>query len=175
MLAINDTKVEKIFVSNDNMATFVCPACTKTKTADVSKYNNYHKAAKIRIRCACGNCHFVVLERRKYFRKRVNMQGACIWGDQEDEIKIPMMVKDLSCYGLRCEMTGSMSLETDDRLLVEFRPNSNKELFVRRDVIIRNLSDSHIGAEFSCKIDVDFLYSEPSVYTFPKQFRVVLP
>ncbi len=176
MTFTNDQKVQKVYVSNDSLGEFVCPKCGKTKIADVSKFKNYHRAVKIKVRCVCGHSHFVLLERRKYFRKKVKMPGSCVWGNGEDEIKIPMTVVDLSCYGLRCEMMGSRSLDIDGELLVEFHPSKKKEkVLVRRDVIIRNITDSHIGAEFNCKIDVDFLYSEPAVYTFPRQFWVVLP
>ncbi|MCP4106591.1 MAG: hypothetical protein GY749_13825 [Desulfobacteraceae bacterium] len=175
MMFTNNQKIQKIYVSNDNLAQFECPKCSKSKITDVSNYKSYHKAVKIKVRCVCGHSHSVLLERRRHFRKKVNMPGACIWGENEDEIKIPMTVIDLSCYGLRCEMTGSGSLDIDDELLVEFRPVKKKEVWVRRDIIVRNITDFHIGAEFNCKIDVDFLYSEPSMYTFPSQFWVVLP
>ena len=63
----------KVFINSENMATFACPSCKKTKTIDASKYKNTEKAVKVKCKCKCGHAYVAIFERRMFFRKETNL------------------------------------------------------------------------------------------------------
>ncbi len=64
----------RIYVTS-NFATFVCPKCDKGRTADVSKVLGTSAEVKIKCKCKCGYIFKAVLERRKFFRKHIELDG----------------------------------------------------------------------------------------------------
>ena len=62
--------MKKVFVSSDHTITFKCPKCNEPKTVDVSSYENLEKAERVKVKCACKNIYYVLIEKRKQFRKK---------------------------------------------------------------------------------------------------------
>jgi len=139
-------KEQKVFINNDNMATFVCPKCKKSTTADVSEYREINKAVRIQHTCSCGHSHTVLLERRKFFRKDVNIRGEYLL--HGETVKKSMTVQDISRSGLKIEMHQKEKLRPGDKLLVEFYLDNHQRTFIQKEVYVKTLSGLCAGTEF---------------------------
>ena len=140
---------EKVFVTEDNMAVFECPQCKKAKRVDVSRFKDTRQAAKIRVKCPCGHLYKAILERRKSFRKKVNFPGTYthVLPDYRED-KGGITVKDLSRSGAKIKLNTEKEFEIGDILLVEFQLDDSQRSRIKKDAIIRKISDSFIGLEF---------------------------
>jgi len=141
---------QKVFVTGDSMAVFECPECKKSKAVDVSRYKDIKQIIRIKVKCPCGHSFPVVLERRKSYRKEVNFPGSytCLLSGNKKE-KGVMAVKDLSRSGMKIKLNVKKDFKIGDNLSVEFRLDDQNRSFVKKDAIIRTISDQNLGVEFS--------------------------
>ena len=138
--------LQKAFIAKDNTATFVCPECQKSKTADVSKYKHIEKAVRVKISCPCGHSYSVLLERRKHIRKHLNLSGTFI--NKKNSERGYMTITDLSRSGLRIKLNSPQDLEPGDKLDLEFTLDDKLRSVVKREVTVRSVKNLSVGAEF---------------------------
>lgn len=144
---------EKVFITDDNKATFVCPNCKKTKTVDISPYKNLNKMIRIKLKCSCGNSHTVLLERRKHYRKKTNVPGEYTQVNSGEKKNSGMMtVKDLSRTGLKIQLDEKSNFKIGDRLMVSFHLDDKNQSPIRKEAVITNMKDSFVGVQF-CRLD----------------------
>ncbi len=136
----------KIYISNDNMATFTCPECSKSRTVDVSKYKHAETAIKVKCKCKCGCSYTAVLERRQYFRKETNFPGRYVTVRGEKGL---MTVVDISRSGLGIKLSSKPNFKIGDKLTVEFNLDDQPRSLINREVIIMSIRDLNVGTEFS--------------------------
>lgn len=144
---------ERVFITNNNMATFTCRRCEKTKTIDVSQYKHLNKAIRVKLKCPCGYSYTAILERRGSYRKKTNITGLyfkIVSGKKE--MRGNIIIKNISRYGLKLKFKEKPNLEIEDKLLVEFKLDNNMKSLIRKEVIIRNIDDKCIGVEF-CSVN----------------------
>jgi hypothetical protein len=67
--------IEKIYITSNQMATFICPECQNSKTVNVSQYAGLDNMVKVNVKCHCGYAYTSILEKRKQYRKDTNLQG----------------------------------------------------------------------------------------------------
>ncbi|MBF0119992.1 MAG: PilZ domain-containing protein [Desulfobacterales bacterium] len=144
----------KAFINIENKATFVCPQCNKTKVADVSKYKDIDQPIWVNCKCPCGHTYKVLLERRRHFRKEVNLKGRYIWGDKGGG---SLLVKDLSRSGIKFMVNFPPKFSSGDLITVEFTLDNQASSIVRKDVIVKNINKLIVGAEFTTQDHYDFL------------------
>lgn len=137
---------QKAFIANDNTATFVCPKCQKSKTANVSKYKHIEQAVRVKFKCPCGHSYSVILERRKHIRKQLNLSGNFV--NKKNSERGNMIITDLSRSGLRLRLNFAQELEPGDRLDLEFTLDDKPRSVVKKEVIVRSVQDLSIGVEF---------------------------
>jgi len=155
----------KVFMNEENIATFVCPKCEKSKTSDVSKYKDIDQAVKIKVRCPCTNVYSVLLERRKYYRKEVNLPGT--YKCSQKNLKGPMKVKDLSRFGLKFDAGSTHIVSAGDRISVEFTLDDSHKTVIQKDAVVRTVHDAIIGAEFRNVNDVSLADRRLGFYLMP--------
>ncbi len=76
-------KAEKIFLSDPDMAIFKCPECETARGVNIKKYKDLNKLVRFRVKCSCKHIYPVILEKRKYYRKFVDLLGhfrSCVPG-----------------------------------------------------------------------------------------------
>jgi len=141
---------EKVFVTGNNMALFECPQCNKGKSVDVSKYKDLRQVVRIKVKCPCGHSYKVVLERRKHFRKDINFPGTYthVLPDYNED-KGGMTVKDLSRSGIKIKLSVEKDFKIGDILSVEFRLNDKQRSLIKKDAVIRKISNPYFGLEFN--------------------------
>jgi hypothetical protein len=139
---------EKVFITDDNTATFSCPKCKRHKTTDVTKYKNIETSVRVKIKCPCGHAYDVILERRRYIRKNINLTGKFI--DLKNDEAGGMTVTDISRYGLRLRLKFQHTFDVGDKLLLDFTLDDKQKSFVaNKEVIVRSVKGVSVGAEFA--------------------------
>ena len=135
-------KVKTIHVSANNEATIVCDSCGEWKTANVARYVNLDKPVKIR--CSCKAVFSVIFEKRRFYRKKVNLYGTCsMHGIDEEHI----FIEDISSGGLGFKINRG-TVDKGDTLSVEFVLDDNARSTISENVIVRHVKDRFIGVEF---------------------------
>ena len=147
---------EKVYITSTMMATFVCPKCQKSKTANVSKYADLDKIDKVSVRCPCGYAYISILEKRKRYRKETNLPGSYSrYIDGKQMGGGLMIVKDLSTIGMKLQIDADNDCDVGDVIQVEFHTDDNQKAFIKKKVIIRNMNGPIIGTEFAPTEGVD--------------------
>jgi len=143
---------EKIYVNDDNKATFVCPKCKNTSVKDLTRYLRQKKPARLKARCGCGHSYEVFLEKRKKFRKQADLQGSykfsAINSDTQKHIG-SMTVKDISYSGLRIKLQVMPRFKVGDTLIVEFRLDDANRSQIKKKVVVKNMKGLSAGLAFS--------------------------
>ncbi len=140
----------KVFVSCEGRATFVCPQCECPRTVEVSRNAQLARASRVRVKCPCGHQYPVTLERRRFFRKAVNLSGSffhTVNGRHVDRGE--MAVLDLSRTGLRIRLNERRPLRVGDTLLVEFHLDDRQHSLIRRESVVRRIEGVDLGTEFA--------------------------
>ena len=143
--------VEQAFIAQDNTTKLICPQCGASKTENVSAYLNANKAVELTHKCRCGFLHTVLLERRQRLRKTVKLSGEYEGPLATDRLTTgPMIVKDISRAGLNFQINAEEKPDVvvGDRLLLTFHLDDNQKTLIRKEVSVRNIRGSHVGAEF---------------------------
>ena len=141
--------VEKVYITNENKATFICPRCEKTKTVDVGKYARIDQTVKVKSRCSCGHKWTAVLEKRKQYRKGAKLTGIYKYVADGSEIdRGTMKVIDLSAGGVKLKLEVNRGFKVGDNLQIEFKLDDKKQTLIKKTVVIRNVSESYYGTAF---------------------------
>ncbi len=141
---------EKVFIAPNQTATFTCPMCQKSKVSDVSKFIKLEKKLIIKAKCKCGHSFSSLLERRKHYRKEIDLMGTFVrYTASKPAGRGNMVVKDLSLTGLKFEVFGNHNLSVGDMLEVEFRLNDVKKTPIKKKVVIRTVKNASIGTSFA--------------------------
>lgn len=141
--------IEKVFITSQNTAKFVCPNCQKSRVADVSKYSNLNKEIKIRVKCLCGNKFTVLLERRKQYRKETNISGSFIhYIDSKATGRGLITICDLSLTGLKFKVDYEHLFSVDDVLEVRFLLDNPQRTLMHKKVIVKNINMPYVGSGF---------------------------
>jgi hypothetical protein len=145
--------IQSVFVNKENKAIFTCPKCTKAKTSDVSTLVLEKKKLSVRVKCPCGHIYSVILERRKYYRKKTSFPG--IFKLEQNPKEYFITVTNLSRFGLQFYSSESDKLQVGDRIGVEFRLDDKIRSLIRKKVLIRRMEGNVVGAEFCAPDEYD--------------------
>ncbi len=153
---------KKVFVNEQNVATFICPKCERAKSVDVSPYKDAQKAVRVKAKCSCGHHYSVLLERRKYYRKSTSLPGTYMMGKGS----YPMTVKDISRTGVKFNVKPPIRFKAGEELVLEFVLDDAHRSRIRQRVRVRSISGETVGAEFTVLDPSDFDYKAIGFYLF---------
>ena len=140
---------EKIYITPKKTATITCPKCRISKTVDVSKLVSLEKVLKVNGRCPCGHVFKSFIERRMHYRKELKLAGSFVrLVSGKSSGREDMIVRDLSLTGMKFEVYENLNFSEGDVLQVEFRLDDVKNTLIKKQVVIRNIKNSCIGAAF---------------------------
>ncbi|MBT8351812.1 MAG: PilZ domain-containing protein [Deltaproteobacteria bacterium] len=159
--------MQKVFVSSDHTITFKCPKCNEPKTVDVSSHENLEKAERVKVKCACGNIYFALIEKRKQFRRTTNFPGTFthIVSDIPKD-KGTMVVTDVSRTGLRIKINTKRDFFLGDKLMVEFHLDDKNKSLIKKECIIKKDFGLEFGIEFTSVHPSDPSYRAIGFYMF---------
>ena len=147
---------EKVYVTSNQIATFVCPKCQKSKTVDVSRYASLDKIVRVKVKCPCGHAYPPMLEKRKTYRKTTNLPGLFVRIVEGKKLEQGLMtVRDLSTIGMKIHVNSEYPCAVGDILEVEFHLDDAQRTLIRKKVIIRNIIGQDIGTELAPTEAVD--------------------
>ncbi|MBC2715340.1 MAG: PilZ domain-containing protein [Desulfobacteraceae bacterium] len=142
----------KIYVNDDNTATFECPKCHKTGIKDLTKYFQQKKTTRLKAKCACGYSYGVFLEKRKKFRKQANLPGTYKFSANNSDTQEyigSMTVKDISYTGLRIKIQMMPRFKVGDTLYVEFRLDDTNRSQIKKKVLVKNMKGLSAGLAYT--------------------------
>ena len=142
---------EKIFLTNNAEAVFLCPECGKAKRMDFEKFIDIDREIKLKVTCRCSHVFSAIIERRGNVRKNVRLPGGLIDGNK----KYPITIIDISRRNLKFRTKEILDLNIDDKVVVEFILDDTRRSKVSKDVIIRKIDKEYIGTEFLSQIHYD--------------------
>lgn len=140
---------QTVFISSKNTATFRCPQCGQTKTADVSQHATSAKRITVTCTCVCGHKFRCRLEKRRQYRKAVSLPGKfTLIGEGGPADTGLMTIVDISTTGLKFKTTVSREFPTGTELRVEFSLDDRNRTHIEKRVIVRNVSGLFVGVSF---------------------------
>ncbi|MEJ2097767.1 MAG: PilZ domain-containing protein [Deltaproteobacteria bacterium] len=141
--------VERVYPTASNLVTLICPECKKAKTADVSQFINKSRTVKIKSTCTCGHQWVSILEKRRQYRKSVNLAGTFDLIRNEKVVdRGGMTVMDISFNGVKMKMNVDRNLQVGDHLNIEFTLDDDRHTLMKKRVTIRNKNGLFVGATF---------------------------
>jgi hypothetical protein len=141
--------VERVYQTNDSKVTVICPQCTKSKVVDVSRFARTNKTVKINSTCSCGQRWTSVLEKRKKYRKPVNLTGSFNFIKDEKVVdRGAMRVVDMSFDGVQIKLNVKRNFAAGDQLEIEFHLDDTKHTFIKKRVTVKNVSGTYVGTAF---------------------------
>ena len=156
---------KKVYVTESNTITLGCPKCGRFKDVDITplmrREGNVHLSYRFRCStCDCGhisceecgeeNCsngqtNLIQIERRRYFRKKVDLPGSL---SDNNKKQYPVRVRNLSHNGVELVIRTPHSFVADQELFIQFTLNDTKKTFIEKTIIVRKVEKFNIKAEF---------------------------
>ena len=141
---------------------FVCPHCAFSTSVNVERFLQRDKEIQVKIRCRCRNLQSVLLDRRNSRRKPTDLQGSYFFTPKDRPIADgEISIKDLSYAGVGFHLLSDAkgAFVAGDVLRVQFRLFPNASLLVKKEAVVRQISDRRVNATFRepLKNEDDFL------------------
>lgn len=164
--------MEKAYLDENNSITLHCPGCGLIKEVDVSAYLEKDGPIKLSYRFHCDNCtcghkdckecsnnnctnghtNVIEVERRKFFRKKVNLAGSLT--DRSGRSQA-IRVIDLSRSGVKIKLFTQHRFTSGTRLVAEFTLDNARKTSVKKEIIVRKYEDNIVDGEFLLSENVD--------------------
>jgi hypothetical protein len=121
-----------------------CPECQKSKRANFAKYK--HSSEVLKVKCACGCAFGLVIDQRKYYRKKTRFNGNyAIAGTQETS---SIVVEDLSFTGIGFQTRQPHKMQVGDLIEIRFTLDNHLKTEMYKTAVVRRIRDKFVGAEF---------------------------
>jgi predicted RNA-binding Zn-ribbon protein involved in translation (DUF1610 family) len=141
---------QKVFITSNSTATFVCPQCGNASVADVSKYASIDRKVTVNCKCICGHNFKVSLEKRRQYRKATDLPGEYSYTTPNGDLdKGIMRVVDISSNGLKLKLSVERKFAGGEKLRVEFHLDDKRRTFIDKQVIVRNVKKNLVGTSFA--------------------------
>lgn len=135
----------KAYVNENNMATVVCASCGRKKTIDASRFKGCNKG--VRVKCACSSSFIVLFERRRYYRKNVNLTGQFHRAHPASETG-EIVVNDISRSGIRFTTREKSGLQIDEIIKITVVLDDKARSVISQNAVIRRVEDLTVAAQF---------------------------
>jgi hypothetical protein len=135
----------KAYVNDRNQAVISCSQCGKRKTLEIP--DTLLVRDRVRVRCACSHSFTVEVERRKHYRKDVHLRGQ-YRREKPAADAGEMVVEDVSHGGIAFRVLSQHQLQVGDFLCLQFTLDDARKSVVMRNVTVRWVDRSCIGAAF---------------------------
>ena len=148
-------KVEEqlsVLMRDDGLVLLTCPGCGALESVSSREFDRLGNT--IQVGCPCGRQFNIVLEKRRYYRKSVRLEGYFSLGGELGPIgasgKIwgPMIVKDLSKAGLRFVSKKAHLIHKGDLLMVRFNLDNTNQALIHKPARVISISDDGVGCRF---------------------------
>jgi hypothetical protein len=139
----------RVFLNDREEGTFTCPACSKGVIRNLSAFAQTRTAIRLKCKCSCGNVYRVLVERRRHFRKPVNLMGIFFFqGAKDRPTKGLARIRDISQSGIQFSINSMPDFEIGDKLIIEFTLDDKEHSRIREEGIVRRIQSNIIGLTF---------------------------
>lgn len=144
-----DKPEHRVFINDRREGTFICPACEKGVIKDLSHFSDTPSVVYLKCKCSCGNVYRVLVERRRHFRKPVNLTGMFFFQNSQGRpMKGLIKVRDISQSGIRFSVNSIPDFKVGDKLIIEFTLDDEDRSQIREVGIVRRIQTNMIGLTF---------------------------
>ena len=143
---------QPVFPRDDGLVLLTCPRCGMQESVSVGQFDKLGNS--ILVSCPCRKQFIAVLEKRRYFRKSVRLDGYfSIGGDlgsigADGNIWGPMVVEDLSKAGLRFSSESANLARVGDKLMVRFNLDNTNQALIHKPVRVVSVNANEVGCKF---------------------------
>ena len=143
---------QPVFPRDDGLVLLTCPGCGMQESVSVGQFDKLGNA--IRVICPCGKQFAAVLEKRRFFRKSVRLEGYFSLGGDLGPIAAngsiwgPMVVQDLSKAGLRFSSKNANLVHPDDLLMVRFNLDNTNQALIHKTARVISVTRHGVGCRF---------------------------
>ncbi|MFZ1985589.1 MAG: zinc ribbon domain-containing protein [Desulfatitalea sp.] len=143
---------QPVFRRDDGLVLLTCPVCGIQEPVSVERFDKLGKT--IRVSCSCGRQFAAVLEKRRFFRKSVRLQGYFSLGGDLGPIGAggnlwgSMVVKDLSKAGLRFSAEKANRLHPGDLLMLRFNLDNTNQALIHKPARVLSVTRHGGGCLF---------------------------
>jgi len=139
----------RVFLNEQKEGTFICPACNNGVIKHLGRFSNFQKAIRLKCRCNCGHVYRVLVERRRFFRKPVNLVGTYYYSKGENNRKKgPIKILDISQSGLQFSINSMPEFSVGDRIIVEFKMGDRERSQIREMGTVKDIRSNKVGLQY---------------------------
>jgi c-di-GMP-binding flagellar brake protein YcgR len=140
---------KRVFINDNGQGTFICPACNKGVIRDLSEFLETRSAIRLKCKCSCGHRYRVLVERRRHFRKPVNLTGMFIFqNSQGNPVKGLIKILDISQSGACFSVNSIPEFQIGDKLTIEFNLDDEDRSQIREVGTVRRIQTNIVGLSF---------------------------
>ena len=144
---------QRVFVTENDAAIFVCPKCNASKSADITQYKSLDRRVTLKVTCPCGNVYSVFLERRQSYRKDTQLSGKFSFKPSGGRLQQGMVsIVNISQEGMQLVFNVMPEVHVDSIFEVEFTLDDKPQTLIRKEVTVKRIIDKNVGVIF-CSID----------------------
>ena len=144
--------VIRVVLNDQKEGMFLCPACKKCISKDLSKVANVQTAVRIKCKCNCGHVFRAMIERRKSFRKSVNIVGMCLYLDEYSHTNKQLIkILDISMTGLQISINSVPEFKVGDTVIVDFRLDDRDRTNIQEKATVLRTRSKTVGLKFESK------------------------
>ena len=136
--------MKKVYVDDTNQATIICPKCGFEKNTDVTNFKNTQK--KLIAKCRCGEVFRLILEFRKYYRKKVRLNGEYFVQGRDEKGEI--IIEDISAGGIRFASLKPHYISRNDTVELKFTLDNPIRTEIHKLVKIKWIINRTVGVQF---------------------------
>lgn len=141
-----------VFPRDDGLVLITCADCGIQEPVAMDQFEKLGKT--LGVNCACGRQFAVVLEKRRFLRKAVRLDGYfSVGGDlgpigADGTVWGTMVVKDLSRAGLRFTTAKAEMLHPGDLLMVRFNLDNANQALIHKPARVITVTRQGVGCRF---------------------------
>jgi hypothetical protein len=143
---------QPVFPRDDGLVLLTCPHCGLQESISLDPFHTLGNA--LEVQCPCQKAFMAVLEKRRTFRKPVQLDGYFTVGQDDGTQSVdgiiwgPMVVKDLSKAGLRFSTEKSELVHPGDLLTVRFNLDNSNKALIHKPARVISVTNQGIGCRF---------------------------
>jgi hypothetical protein len=151
----SDTQPEihqSVYQRTDGMVELTCPHCGTQEPVSIGKFTPLGIA--IRVSCPCSHEFNVMLEKRRSYRKLVELEGYfSLSGDvgpdaAGNSIWGPMIIQDLSKTGLQFSSSRANLLQPGNLLLLRFNLDNENKALIHKQARVISIEGNDVRCQF---------------------------
>jgi hypothetical protein len=142
---------EKIFAGNMNHVPLICSACGIQNFIPPSTFEEL--GCYLHVKCPCRNKFFIMREQRRFFRKKIHLEGAFKIANQDqfyfsEANWVPSIMTDLSKLGVRFCTKKIGPVRLGDRVLVQFHLDNSTKTLIEKSAFVQSITENDVGCRF---------------------------